>query len=259
MYIISIGSSAGGAGKTTISANLAYELFQADHQILLIEASASHVLGISFGSGIASKRGLSDLFDQDSGSLQSVIEQNAHALAPDFSILTYGRRSNVHAVNPVEDVQRLFEGLAALKVESRYRDTIVIVDLPSALPAMSAAFAASDMILNIVEPSFVSLAANTQVRILPEFANRSEFSVILNKLDSRSIAGRDAEMVARAMFDKQCIGQIHYDEAVVEASGQKSVVGQYAPASLAAHDFAQLASRIADALDSPTNQLQTLS
>lgn len=221
MALVMLHSPRGGAGTTSIAANLAIGLAQAGKSVVVLDFCVRSTLGLHFGIA------------QDSA-------------IPAFDGPAMGRES-VHGVTLLQVWEMVgrgdfFDGLA----EGHFGfegDTLYIADMGAADQAVRrvlGAYAALD--LCVLTPSAEALAAIPA--LLAQAGPDSFFA--LNKVDDTRRFGRHAASLLRELLGDQLLASIRSDEAVVEAAAMMQPLARHAPASAALHDVNALGALIAE-------------
>ncbi len=124
MRSIMITSAEKGEGKTTIAANLAISLAQAEYRTLLIDADLRETSLVKFFPDIAQRRGLSDLMAGQATPEETVVRQ----VVPHLDVLGAGTRPP----NPAEIVgsKKMRDTISRLREHYDF----IIVDSPPVLP-----------------------------------------------------------------------------------------------------------------------------
>jgi len=161
--ILSIVSSKGGTGKTTVALNLAVALAEGGDPTLLIDADPLGAIGFSLARSAAEWRGLAE-FMMKQGTLDEVIMQTK---LPCLSILPRGRLDPLDVCVYEEFLHSspsLREILDAVGEKFRY----IIIDTPSGLGMVTrAALSVSDFALIPLQAEPLALRAISQtLRVL---------------------------------------------------------------------------------------------
>lgn len=161
--VISIVSSKGGAGKTTVALNLAVALAESRESTLLIDVDPLGGIGFSLARSDTEWKGLAEYLARDSA-IQEVVMQTK---LPGLSILPRGRLDPLD-VGAYE--QALFSSKALQEVIAAVENDFgyIIIDTPSGLGQITrAALSASSYALLPLQAEPMALRAVTQtLRVL---------------------------------------------------------------------------------------------
>lgn len=235
LTLIAVVSSAGGAGRSTVTAHLAAELAQASHPVAVLELDAQNSIGALLGLRETCAAGVLSPSVAPDGWRSVLCETPARvpllpagrSEAASLSAIGQWLRQDAGGLRRHLDVLGLREGTRVLMDTQRLPDVIA-----------QAAVAAADLVLGVVpvtttgyvtQPDLIAACAG-RAQMVPNFAaaNSALNNDLLHLIQSR--AG-DASVPLR----------IHRDGAIgtVAASGQTLAMG--AQGSQAALDFAHLA------------------
>ena len=162
-HIVSIVSSKGGTGKTTVALNLAVALAEGGESVLLIDADPLGAIGFSLAQSDTEWMGLAEYLMQKASLEDTVIQTKLPAL----SILPRGRLDPLDVAMYEEllaSSNSLNEIVSAVKDNYRY----VIIDTPSGLGLITrAALSASNYVLIPLQAEPLAVRAISQtLRVL---------------------------------------------------------------------------------------------
>jgi cellulose synthase operon protein YhjQ len=248
MPLLCVASPKGGVGKTTLTANLAWEFARSGDRVVALDVDPQNALRLHFGLSFRDGSGLMPLL-ANQGNWQSALRQT---------------RSGVLLL-PHGDVD--LEGALALSVTIRHDATMVarivqeilsdattmlIVDTPPGRSdVLSSILPLADFLVTVLLADAASVAlipAVEQGRIYGQMrrdSNASQHGYILNQLNPLSRLSRASGNAARQHLQERLLGTVSRDEMVAEAIACQQLVGAVSPASRAAKDIALVAQRIA--------------
>ncbi|MFN4090732.1 MAG: cellulose biosynthesis protein BcsQ [Alphaproteobacteria bacterium] len=251
MPLISVASPKGGVGKTTLTANLGYELQRIGWQVLVVDFDSQNGLRLHYAMPLGDHRGLAVESVRNRPWEDLIFETASGVLLLPFGGIDNHAAQRLHTFvrgDPDWMRSRLEPFLAA-------PDVLVLVDLP---PGRSVFL---EQVSPLAEINLaVMLADATSVAILPKLETGEFFEdagggwdtdrvhYVLNQVDIRRRLRRDVLTVLRGRLGERLAGVIYRDEAVQEAIGKQRLVADFAPDSKAAYDIAALARRLDDIL-----------
>lgn len=169
--IISIVSSKGGTGKTTVALNLAVAFAERGEETLLIDTDPLGAVGLSLARSETEWSGLAEILTRDAAVEEAIV---ATRLAP-LAILPRGR------LDPLEITlyeELLSQGEPLREIGSRLggRFRHIIIDTPSGLGATTrAVLAVSDFVLLPLQAESLSARSIAQtLRVLAHLRGRDE-------------------------------------------------------------------------------------
>jgi len=240
MKVVTIVSSKGGVGKTTLAANLASVLANLGRRIVVIDLDPQNALRLHLGVGLDSIDGISRT-TLGGGTLSQAMFDGIDGI----SVMPYGVL--------VEDDYRRFEAQLdqdafwlsrALAQLGLGQDDIVIVDTPPGTsPYTRNALSAAQFALSVVLADAASYAAIPQMeRMIENYsAQRPDFGgygYVVNQVDQSRQLQKDVLKVLRDTLGTRLFpGVIHADEGISEALACDTTLLHYDPLSQAAADL----------------------
>lgn len=247
MPLICFASPKGGVGKTMLVANVGYELQRLGWQVLVIDLDSQNALRLHFAMPLADRRGLA---------LESVRNRPWEDLVFETStgvlLLPFGGLSNPEGLR-LQSFMRGNRGWLRERITPflDVPEVLVLVDLPPGRSIFLEEIAPlADLELAILLSDATSIAVLPTVDSGEFFESTSgerdpeKIYYVLNQVDIRRRLRRDVLTVLTAKLGDRLTGVIYRDEAVQEAIGAQRLVADYAPDSKAAHDIAELSSRL---------------
>ena len=162
-HTISIVSSKGGTGKTTVALNLAVALAEQGEATLLVDADPLGAVGLSLARSDTEWCGLAEILTGETTVEGAIIPTQL----PGLSLLPRGRLDPLE-IPLYEEMLLSGRVMAAIAAQSGARFRHIIIDTPSGLGATTrAALAASDFVLLPLQAESLSLRSLSQtLRVL---------------------------------------------------------------------------------------------
>lgn len=236
MNPIAIVSPVGGAGRTTLTAELASLLIARGHPTLAVECDPRNVLALHFGLREPARAGLVSW-------LQAADPANA-ALKSDDNVLLVPWGSGDDAAAGAHCARLLADPgwlRAFLEKVDLPPDAVALIDTPT-WPSVetSQAIAAAGLVLAVLPPSPTACA------LLPRFraavADRPCVYVINGVMPARQLHVDVIALLRATLGEALLPYQIHADAGLPEALGHGENFCASTPGSRAAHDLQGLAS-----------------
>jgi chromosome partitioning protein len=245
MTVLAVVNQKGGTSKTTTAVNLAAALAEREERVLVIDldpqATASAWLGYAEGG-----RGLADLLTDGTGSLSAFAVSSSSKgvdVVPSSSTLVGVERYHALSGTPgAEYVLR--DALRALP--PRY-DRILLDCPPSLGLLVVSALAASDGVLVPVETSVLAYRAVGQLlrtvdAVKARLNSQLEITGMVACRVSRTRHAQDVMELMRKRFGPQVLKtQVRENVRLREAAAHRLPITQYAPNSIGAEDYRELA------------------
>jgi cellulose synthase operon protein YhjQ len=246
MPLLCLASPKGGVGKTTLAANLAWELARLGARVVALDLDPQNALRLHFGVALNDGAGLMPLLRRRQA-WQPALRRTASGVW----LLAYGQTDMTTAL---ADGVLLADGALVPVLRDLLADptTILLVDTP---PGPSAAICAvlpqTDLLVTVL------LADATSVALIPTVeqgraygagdagASPLRHGFVLNQVNLLSRLSRATSEAARKHLGDRLLGGISRDESVAEAIASQQAVAGFAPASRAAQDLARLADVVA--------------
>ncbi len=255
MALICLASPTGGAGRTTLAANLALALARARRHVIALDLDPQNALGLHFGLDPADAFGfLSTLrYAADSrAAWRAALRTTPH----NVSFLPHG-------LVGLDGANSLSQALASApdSLASAVRDMLaipnvtVVADLPSGpSPALAAILPLTRL---MIVPLLPDPACMAQIPVIesgrfggnpassgPATLPSERVALILNQLDVRTRLKRAISDAAVLHFGQRLIGTVRYDELVPEAMAAQRLIADLSPECGPAHDIAAVAASI---------------
>lgn len=258
MNVVSIFSTKGGVGKSTLCANLSVALSLLGHPVLALDLDPQNGLRVHFDLDTSEADGLVPATLED-----RPWEHVMHASASEVGLLPFGDCS--------EDQIEAFESLITadhhwlhtqLDALDLGPDTIVMIDTPPGSSAyLRQALTASQLAIAVISPDAATFATMPQFnKLLDGYCRNREdfldFGLIINQVDPSRRLAKDIHRVLHASLADHIIGAVHTDQAISEALAFRQSVFQYSPDSEAAHDIARCAQWIQAKLEQRSHILR---
>ncbi len=247
MKVICVTGLSGGAGVTTVAAQLAAALRTQDRPVVAFDFSPDNTLRLHFGMAMSDGSGLAP---------QVLAKQPwnevAYRSASGVDFVPFGQLD--------EDGLNRFGNLLTHEPGwlSRHLDELdlpadahLVLDCPRTPgPLRLQALAASTLVLVVLAPDALSFARASANERSMRLSGRTEARYLFNGFDASRALDRDVVAVARSDLQKKLIPvMIHRDEHLREALASKRDIYEYAPSSQAAEDFSSLAHWLATPME----------
>jgi cellulose synthase operon protein YhjQ len=249
MALLCLASPKGGVGKTTLAANLAWEMAGQGVRVVALDLDPQNTLRLHFGISLHDGAGLMPVLRQR-GAWQSALRRTASGVW----LMPYGQADMTAAL---ADGAILAGGLLApvLRDVMADPDTLLIIDTP---PGPSAALCA---VLPVVDMLVTVLLADaTSIALIPAVEQGRAYGTagagalprlhgfILNQVNPLSRLSRATSLSIGRHLGGRLLGSISRDESVAEAIASQQPVSLFAPSSRAAQDLARLTGALAERL-----------
>lgn len=223
--VISVVSGKGGAGKTTVTANLGVSLSRQGKDVLIIDGNFSGAnIAQHFGIGFQDVS-LNDVLDGDAYITQAVAKHPAGVSVLPASVLEF----NASADNLKHSIVEFLGD----------KDFVLIDSAAGTDEEVQAAVESSDEVLLVSEPELPSLTNCLGAKKLAEQLERDVIGLVIN-----SVRGENSEVEEediRELIGEDIIGKVPDHKHVREGIALREPVVSYKPksnVSLAFHDVA---------------------
>lgn len=252
MPLICFASPSGGTGRTTLCANVARELSRAGARVIAMDLDPQNALGAHFGLDLRDAFGFLATL-RYAADPRAAWRAALRSSPSGVSFLPYGQlgMDGANANNALLIEQPEMLGRAVADMLSVTGVTIV-ADLPAgASAALSAVLPHADIVIVPLLPQPACVAQMPAIEAgrfagsgAPNGLEVGKLRLLMNQWGAPGkLAGIIAQGVAQQLAGK-LLGAIRYDEVVPEAAAAQRLLGDFAPASDAAHDMAGLAAAI---------------
>lgn len=240
MNVIAVIGTSGGAGVTTVAAQLAAGLVAQRRHAIAFDFSPDNALRLHFGMDWEDETGLAPMVASG-----KPWNEAAFCSASGVDFIPFGKPDDERTI--ADFAHRLAAQPAWLASRLEELDmpaeTYVICDCPRTEGALrSQALAAARLTLIVVTPDALSYAAarTTAEAALAQGARHVAF--VLNGFDPARALDQDVATLMRTDFFSSLVPVVlHRDESLREALASKQSVFEYAPSSRATYDFSALA------------------
>lgn len=245
LTLIAIVSSAGGAGRSTVSAHLATQLVRGDHPVALLELDAQNSVGALLGLTTACQTGVLTAGDAPNGWQPLVCETPANV-----PLLPAGPANAAQAAAFGDWLRREPAGLRrqldALGLADGTRVLIDTARLPNV--ASQAVIAAADLVLGVVPVTTTGYV--TQPDLMA--AGGPQCQMVANLAAANSALGNDLMQMIQARGGDAIVPvRIHRDDAVGAAAASGRALLEHTEGSQAALDIVHLAAWVLRATARP--------
>ncbi len=260
MTLICFASPKGGVGKTTLAANIAYELARAGQRVIALDLDPQNALRLHFGISLNDTAGFTSQLTQrpdwrayvrDTSLGVSLLPYGSSAMDSAIALSVAVGQAPALLQDPIDDI------LSS-------PDICLLVDTPPGPSSLLAALLSRTNLLITV-----LLVDATSISLIPALEQGNSYGAgptagkgaamgfILNQFDPRTrLGGIIADAATRHLGDR-LLGTIYRDAAVAEAVAAQKVVANYAPDSKARQDIAATSYAILTRLHMPLTVADT--
>jgi cellulose synthase operon protein YhjQ len=246
MPLLCLASPKGGVGKTTLAANLAWELARLGARVVALDLDPQSALRLHFGVSLHDGAGLMPALRRREP-WQSALRRTASGVF----LLPYGQADMAAAL---ADGAMLAQGALTPVLRDLLADpaTILVTDTsPGPSTALAVVLPHTDLLVTVL------LADATSVSLIPAVEQGRAYGAadpslsprrhgfVLNQVNPLSRLSRATSEAVDRHLGPRLLGMISRDESVAEAIASQQSVAGFAPSSRAAHDLARLAGVIA--------------
>lgn len=258
MPLICFASPKGGVGKSTLAANVAYELSKAGWRVLALDLDPQNALRLHFGVSLHDADGFMHTLPTQPN-WRTVMMRTPSGV----NVLPYGTTdmktalSVSHRLGDHPDL--LGEPIADMLAQP---GVVVVIDTE---PGPSASLAAILPIVDLLVT--ILLVDSMSTALVPSIDSGRAYGVdwtkrgaaegprnqtfVLNQFDPRTRLGPViAQGLSRHVGDR-LLGLVHRDEHVAEAAAAQKLVGDYSPMAQASFDIRRIAQAISARLGAP--------
>ena len=243
MNTIAVISAVGGAGATTVAAQLTAAFALQKRRTITFDFCSENILRLHFGMRFADQAGFA--CNLLAGKAWS---EAAYRSGTGLNFVPFGQLRNDAELEFVvnwfrENPDWFGTQLAKLAMPA---DTLVICDTPR-MPAMlrEQVLSAAEIVLIVSAPDSISFATATRIVDKVARAGARAPLLLLNGFEAERQLDRDVSLLLRSQHKKVFSPVvIHRDESLREALACKQSVFDFAPLSQAAYDFSALATWI---------------
>lgn len=241
---LSILSGKGGVGKTSLALNLAYALYAANQDTLLVDCDLG-LANLDVMLGISPDKNLHDILNQDSRAEESVcrLEKKGLDLIPSASgvpeILELDEDQQILVIEKLVDFLRPYNFL--------------LMDLGAGISRTVQSFAQmTHHRVVVITPDPTSLTdAYALIKVLNTRHGICDYHVLASMVQSENEAVAGYERI-RAACEKflhvplQYLGYVRHDSAVSESVRRQKPLVRHTPKAPAAQDIMRVADRLVD-------------
>lgn len=254
MSVLVISNRKGGAGKTTVSVNIAAEFAAQGKRILVIDLDSQGHCAVGLGVKIeAGQATVHDIFTSPTQNLSDAVRETD---IPNLFLLPADANFQHH--NSGNDEQCLARALSHDSIRSQF--DLIIIDTPPSLDNLLLnALCAANWVLVPYVPHPLSFEGVRQlVRVLFKVISKNNPALkILGFLPVMTASNirqhkQITEQVTKQFGALRVLTGIRSDIKLAEAFAAKKPVRFYAPKSRGAEDFAQLAQLLMSLIENKT-------
>jgi len=185
---ISVHTTKGGVGKTTIAMNLGIRFWMFGAKVLMIDLDQQSNLSKSFGFKSREHNVIQDILEEKSTIQSSIqeVKKNLHIIPSSLKNALNNQYMQAYSVMP-----DLFLPKILKKIKNDY--DIIIIDCPPALgPIIKSACLSSDTVVSVLDPDDYALDGVEHSQKEIEKLNKDrdiniQFRILLNKYDARTM------------------------------------------------------------------------
>ncbi|MCK4952105.1 MAG: AAA family ATPase [Gammaproteobacteria bacterium] len=247
MKIIAIANQKGGCGKTTTAINLSACLGRKNQRVLLLDMDPQGHASLGLGQQTSELSGLYEVINNETCLSDVILPATQQGL--DLIPSTISLAAAEHLLSCMPERDRLL-GMLLEQVENDY--DYVIIDCPPSLGLLSInALLAADQVIMPVEMSLFSLDGIHRLRetidmISAQYDLNIPFTLLPTMVDLRTRLTREFLEHIENNYKPEEISDIHIHHTVrlKEAVCNGTPIIDYAPNSIAANDYDQLADEV---------------
>lgn len=226
--VISVVSGKGGAGKTTVTANLGVALAQQDEDVLIIDGNFTGAnVAQHFGLGFQDVS-LNDVLKGEAYITQAVAKHPAGVSILPASVLEFGGNA-----------EKLKHSLIDFLGD---KDFVLIDAAAGTDDEVQAAIEASDEVLLVSHPELPALTNTLGAKKLADEMERDVLGVVMNMVREEQSEVEDEDI--RELVDEEIIGKIPDHRHVREGIALRKPVVSYKPESRASYAVKDVAHRL---------------
>jgi septum site-determining protein MinD len=231
--VIGVISGKGGVGKTTFAANLAIALTALGKRAVVVDCNVttphlSYYMGVKNFSAT-----LNNVFSGDIDVAFAPLDQNGVMFIPASEKFTDLKNVDMH------DLEKIIKKLANLD-----RFDYIILDSAAGLGRETiGVLNACNEVIFVTTPTAPSIMDLVRCNEVARMVGHSKFSIVFNM-----VRGKNYEITpekAEELFNMSVIGQIPFDENVMDATAEGVPILWYKPNSLSCMPLMQIAGQIA--------------
>jgi cellulose synthase operon protein YhjQ len=260
MPLICFASPKGGVGKTTLAANVAYELARSGERVVALDLDPQNALRLHFGVPLGESAGFTHRLGLHPDWRRCLRETSAG-----ISLLPYGSSGTSEAIDlnaTIAQTPRLLQRPVDEILASP--DVCLVVDTaPGPSPLLTALLSRTDLLITVLLVDALSISLIPSVQdggygLETDGGSGPDTAFILNQFDPRTRLGGVIAEAATRQLGERLLGFVYRDEHVAEAIAAQKLLANYAPPSKANHDIAAISQAIMSRLRtaSPAAEVQ---
>lgn len=238
--VVAVMGAVGGAGSTTVAAQLAAALGIQKRPVLGIDFCPENLLRLHFGMAWNDGSGFAANLMSGHDWHTAAYRSNSGLDFVPFGLLRSDDELERLAGWFKQEPDWFREQLSAIQA---HPDTIVVCDCPRIpAPLAAQALSAADLVLLVMPPDTVSYALATRMAHSVAAQDGPETMIVLNGFDPMRRMDRDIAVLLRSQHRSVFSPVVvHRDESLREALACKQSIFDFAPSAQSAYEFAALA------------------
>lgn len=248
MFVFAIVSGNGGAGRTTVTANLASLMARRGRKVLALDMDPRNALGLHLGLPLDEHDGFAARLAAGTAWNEAAFVSSDQVQILPFGELTEDQRLSLE-IQMMREPAWLSRRLAQLQLSEQ---SIVLIDTPR-LPSVYASqgMSAAHGVLNVLTADTLSYAQIPQIEASISSAERKTFH-LLNQIEgTRRLQGDLIQLMRHELGERLSPYALHRDEAIAESFASNCSLLDHAPHSQVTHDFQGLTTWALKIADSP--------
>ncbi|MBI4854270.1 MAG: ParA family protein [Acidobacteria bacterium] len=279
--IIAIANQKGGVGKSTTSVNLSGELALRGYSTLLVDSDPQkNATSYLMATDQITNKHLAtfllyEVAPEKRGSARQMLKQKPVIYPLEDCIFETGIEnldmipSHISVAKfeqaKADKVTLMRSGLAEMESRDIKYDFIIIDTPPSLGPLLTLDLTTATHVITPLAAEYMSLEGvsdftETFANIRNGLNSKLEMlGVVTTRFDNRKNVSAEADASIRREFGELCFESIIFENTrLIEAFAYKSILSQYKPRALNAHNYAEFTEEVLKRLSLPTRRLEVI-